>query len=63
MSQLAAYALLDIPHQVSLLLNYLEKDPRQAVKKTVLRDLQMLAIKAPHLWTAENIEVFHKQSF
>ncbi|CAE1237033.1 INTS7 [Acanthosepion pharaonis] len=57
MSQLAAYALLDIPHQVSLLLNYLEKDPRQAVKKTVLRDLQMLAIKAPHLWTAENIEV------
>ncbi|CAI9720623.1 integrator complex subunit 7-like [Octopus vulgaris] len=57
MSKLAIHALLDITQQISLLLNYLENDPRKTVKIMVLKDLQMLACKTPHLWVAENVEV------
>ncbi|GAB1599137.1 integrator complex subunit 7-like [Argonauta hians] len=57
MSKLAIHALLDITQQISLLLNYLENDPRKTVKIMVLKDLQLLAQKTPHLWSAENVEV------
>ncbi|XP_077996491.1 integrator complex subunit 7-like [Glandiceps talaboti] len=56
MSQLAAVSLMEIPAQIILLLSYLETDPRRSVKMLALQDLRMLATKAPHMWTSENID-------
>ncbi|XP_070576855.1 integrator complex subunit 7-like [Ptychodera flava] len=56
LSKLAAASLMDIPAQVVLLLSYLNTDPRKSVKTLALQDLRMLATKAPHMWTSENIE-------
>ncbi|XP_064622387.1 integrator complex subunit 7-like [Lineus longissimus] len=56
LSELSAKSLISIPHQVKLLLNYLEHDPRRAVKVQVLQDLKMLAKEGAHLWNKEDIE-------
>ncbi|XP_022103792.1 integrator complex subunit 7-like isoform X2 [Acanthaster planci] len=55
LSQLAAASLVHIPDQVSLLLGYLCHDPRTAVQMTCVQDLCLLARKAPHMWTSENL--------
>ncbi|XP_006818833.1 integrator complex subunit 7-like [Saccoglossus kowalevskii] len=57
LSKLAAASLMDIPAQVSLLLCYLDTDPRRVIKTLALQDLRMLAKEAPHMWTSENIEL------
>ena len=48
------YSFSNFILQVNLLLHYL-KDPRQIVKQMCLKDLQSLATKAPHMWSAENL--------
>nr|CAB3256489.1 integrator complex subunit 7-like [Phallusia mammillata] len=54
LTQLAIHSLVDIPAQVTLLLQYLRCDPREAVKSDSLHNLNLLAGKAPHLWTVQN---------
>ncbi|XP_071963479.1 integrator complex subunit 7-like [Antedon mediterranea] len=56
MSKLASMSLVDIPEQICLLLKYLHNDPRHTVKTIALQDLHMLANKAPHMWTTENVD-------
>ncbi|CAL1585592.1 unnamed protein product [Knipowitschia caucasica] len=55
-TQLAASALIHIPKQLQLLLQYLKGDPRKAVKRLAINDLKLLAKKAPHLWTREDTQ-------
>ena len=43
--------------QVELLLDYLEKDPRRVIQGEAVRNLYLLADKAPHMWTQQNIQV------
>ncbi|XP_049812143.1 LOW QUALITY PROTEIN: integrator complex subunit 7 [Schistocerca nitens] len=56
LTQLAAATLVDIPSQVTLLLEYLREDPRWAVKAQVVRDLRALAQVGAHLWPAGAVE-------
>ncbi|KAJ1157435.1 hypothetical protein NDU88_010147 [Pleurodeles waltl] len=53
---LAASSLVDIPKQIQLLLQYLKIDPRKAVKRLAIQDLNFLASKTPHMWNRENIQ-------
>ncbi|XP_058525143.1 integrator complex subunit 7 [Ochotona princeps] len=53
---LAASSLVDTPKQIQLLLQYLENDPRKAVKRLAIQDLKLLANKTPHTWSRENIQ-------
>ncbi|XP_039086031.1 integrator complex subunit 7 [Hyaena hyaena] len=53
---LAASSLVDTPKQIQLLLQYLKKDPRKAVKRLAIQDLKLLANKTPHTWSRENIQ-------
>ncbi|NXD68461.1 INT7 protein, partial [Eolophus roseicapillus] len=53
---LAASSLVDIPKQIQLLLQYLQNDPRKAVKRLAIQDLKLLANKTPHTWSRENIQ-------
>lgn len=48
-SQLSSETLVDIPDQVTLLLQYLS-DPRKQVRYQVLHSMQLLALKGAHLW-------------
>jgi len=41
--------------QVTLLLQYIRCDPREAVKSESLRNLNLLATEAPHLWTEKDV--------
>ncbi|KAF5295112.1 hypothetical protein FQA39_LY13263 [Lamprigera yunnana] len=50
LTQLAAATLVDIPNQVSLLLKYLQSDPRWEVKSKSLQYLHQLAKPGAHLW-------------
>ncbi|KAK4882914.1 hypothetical protein RN001_006233 [Aquatica leii] len=50
LTQLAAATLVDIPSQVSLLLKYLQSDPRWEVKSKSLQYLYQLAKPGAHLW-------------
>ncbi|XP_014282117.1 integrator complex subunit 7 [Halyomorpha halys] len=50
LTKLAAATLVDIPSQVELLLDFLVKDKRWAVKKASLTGLHQLAKVGPHLW-------------
>ncbi|KAK5650389.1 hypothetical protein RI129_001418 [Pyrocoelia pectoralis] len=50
LTQLAAATLVDIPGQVSLLLKYLQSDPRWEVKSKSLQYLHQLAKPGAHLW-------------
>ncbi|KAB0802821.1 hypothetical protein PPYR_05007 [Photinus pyralis] len=50
LTQLAAATLVDIPGQVSLLLKYLQSDPRWQVKSKSLQYLYQLAKPGAHLW-------------
>ncbi|CAK8677491.1 unnamed protein product [Clavelina lepadiformis] len=54
LTQLALHSFIDIPSQVELLLQYLRCDPREAVKMDSLRNLNILAKSAPHLWTNQD---------
>ncbi|XP_069464627.1 integrator complex subunit 7 isoform X2 [Ambystoma mexicanum] len=53
---LAASSLVDIPKQIQLLLQYLKTDPRKAIKRLAIQDLNFLASKTPHTWNRENIQ-------
>uniref|UniRef100_UPI00358F2660 integrator complex subunit 7 n=1 Tax=Myxine glutinosa TaxID=7769 RepID=UPI00358F2660 len=55
-TQLAAAALLDIPQQIQLLLKYMHSDPRHAIKRLALQDLNLLAKKAPHVWGLQEVQ-------
>ncbi|XP_058234962.1 integrator complex subunit 7 [Hemibagrus wyckioides] len=55
-TQLSLSALIHIPKQIDLLLQYLKEDPRKAVKKLAIQDLKLLAKKAPHMWSKKNIQ-------
>ncbi|TSK58186.1 Integrator complex subunit 7 [Bagarius yarrelli] len=55
-TQLSLSALIHIPKQIDLLLQYLKEDPRKAVKKLAIQDLKLLAKKAPHMWSRKNIQ-------
>ncbi|XP_071785880.1 integrator complex subunit 7-like [Asterias amurensis] len=61
LSQLAAASLVNIPDQVGLLLSYLSHDPRWSVQMTCINDLCLLARKAPHMWTSDNLDILCKQ--
>ncbi|XP_038074195.1 integrator complex subunit 7-like isoform X2 [Patiria miniata] len=61
LSQLAAASLVHIPDQVGLLLGYLCHDPRIAVQMTCVQDLCLLARKAPHMWTGDNLSTLTQQ--
>ncbi|XP_067013341.2 integrator complex subunit 7 [Anabrus simplex] len=50
LTHLAAATLVEIPSQVSLLLQYLNTDPRWEVKAQVLKHLHYLAGQGAHLW-------------
>eukprot|EP00090_Calanus_glacialis_P010805 TRINITY_DN19273_c0_g1_i1.p1 TRINITY_DN19273_c0_g1~~TRINITY_DN19273_c0_g1_i1.p1 ORF type:complete len:960 (-),score=369.63 TRINITY_DN19273_c0_g1_i1:206-3085(-) len=57
LTSLATHTLVDIPSQVTLLLEHLTKDPRQQVRLALLSDLSLLAREdTAHLWTKENME-------
>jgi len=57
MTSLATHTLVDIPSQVTLLLEHLSKDPRQQVRLALLSDLSLLAREeTAHLWTKDNME-------
>jgi len=57
LTSLATHTLVDIPSQVTLLLEHLSKDPRQQVRLALLSDLSLLAREdTAHLWTKENME-------
>nr|XP_039249047.1 integrator complex subunit 7-like [Styela clava] len=54
LTSLSMHSLVDVPSQVSLLLQYLRCDPREAVKTVTLQNLNMLAKSGPHLWSIED---------
>ncbi|XP_017311439.1 integrator complex subunit 7 isoform X2 [Ictalurus punctatus] len=56
-TQLSLSALIHIPKQIDLLLQYLKEDPRKAVKRLAIQDLKLLAKKAPHMWSRKNIQM------
>jgi len=57
LTSLAIHTLVDIPSQVTLLLEHLTKDPRQQVRLALLSDLSLLAKEeTAHLWSKENME-------
>ncbi|OWF54349.1 integrator complex subunit 7-like isoform X2 [Mizuhopecten yessoensis] len=56
MTQLAAQSLVDIQSHVQLLMSCLRRDPRTVVKFVILRDMNSLARKTPHLWTHTSVE-------
>jgi len=57
LTSLAVHTLVDIPNQVTLLLDHLSRDPRQEVRLALISDLSLLAKKeTAHLWTKKNIE-------
>ncbi|XP_062857756.1 integrator complex subunit 7 [Trichomycterus rosablanca] len=56
-TQLSISALMHIPKQIDLLLQYLKDDARKAVKRLAIQDLKLLAKKAPHMWTRKNIQI------
>lgn len=51
-------SVIHIPDQIKLLLDYFGKDPRYAVKISVLEDLQLLAKESAHLWEESSITQF-----
>lgn len=57
LTQLSAAATIDIPDQVTLLLQYLNTDPRHSVKTLVLKNLKFLAEKGAHMWSKDDILV------
>ncbi|ESO09949.1 hypothetical protein HELRODRAFT_190339 [Helobdella robusta] len=57
---LSCRSLVHLSEQVSLLQTYLIEDGRTSIKQMVLRDLKLLASKAPHVWTSENINVINR---
>ncbi|KAK3583159.1 hypothetical protein CHS0354_027572 [Potamilus streckersoni] len=61
LTHLAAQSLVDIPDQVSLLLDHLvHKDPRRAVKVVALQQLRKLAKIAPHLWKYSFMQILSR---
>lgn len=50
LSTLASAAPIDVPDQVTLLLQYLHKDPRLSVKCHALHLLHNMAKRGAHLW-------------
>jgi len=61
LTSLAIHTLVDIPSQVTLLLEHLTKDPRQQVRLALLSDLSLLAKEeTAHLWSKENMEAMIK---
>lgn len=56
MTKLACQSLVDIQSQVDLLITHVTDDPRQSVRLVALRDLNILAKKAPHLWEYSSVE-------
>lgn len=55
LTQLAAATLVDIPQQVTLLVQYLRDDPRWKVKAGVLEGLRRLAREGPNLWPKDAV--------
>ncbi|GFG33765.1 hypothetical protein Cfor_05491 [Coptotermes formosanus] len=56
LTHLASATLVDIPSQVSLLLQYLRTDARWAVKVQALQGLHLLAGQGAHLWPPGAVE-------
>ncbi|CAG0917398.1 unnamed protein product [Notodromas monacha] len=54
LTRLSIATLVNIPEQVSLLIECLQADHRDEVKLCALSDLRLVAKEAPHLWTQEN---------
>lgn len=61
LSQLSCETLVDIPDQVTLLLNYLN-DPRKQVRFQVLHSLRLLAQKGAHLWPKGSLKILLQNS-
>lgn len=49
LTQLSCATLVDVPDQVTILLNYLQ-DPRKCVRYHALTFMQLLAKRGAHLW-------------
>nr|CAD7407932.1 unnamed protein product [Timema poppensis] len=56
LTQLASATLVDVPKQVSLLLQYLRTDPHWEVKAQALKNLHYLAGQGAHLWPTGAVE-------
>uniref|UniRef100_S4RCB0 Integrator complex subunit 7 n=1 Tax=Petromyzon marinus TaxID=7757 RepID=S4RCB0_PETMA len=56
-TRLSSSALIDIPKQIELLLQYLQQDPRKVIKRLAIKDLKLLAKKVPHMWSMQEIQV------
>uniref|UniRef100_H2ZCL7 Integrator complex subunit 7 n=1 Tax=Ciona savignyi TaxID=51511 RepID=H2ZCL7_CIOSA len=54
LTSLSLHSLIDVSSQVALLHQYLRCDPREAVKRNSLINLNILATKAPHLWSSND---------
>nr|XP_026693429.1 integrator complex subunit 7-like [Ciona intestinalis] len=54
LTSLSLHSLIDVSSQVALLHQYLRCDPREALKRNSLINLNVLASKAPHLWRSED---------
>ena len=55
LTQLATVTLVNIPHQINLLLEYLKLDPRKSVQSVAVKNLHQLARKALQLWDENHV--------
>ncbi|KAJ1532049.1 hypothetical protein ONE63_000680 [Megalurothrips usitatus] len=56
LTQLAVATLVNVPKQVSLLLQHLKDDQRPVVQQEALHGLRLLAAECAHLWPAGTVE-------
>lgn len=57
LTHLAMRSLADVHSQIELLIHHLRTDPRNSVKLTSLKNLNLLARKSPQLWKYNSVEV------
>nr|XP_011437947.2 integrator complex subunit 7 [Crassostrea gigas] len=56
LTHLAMRSLADVHSQIELLIHHLRTDPRNSVKLTSLKNLNLLARKSPQLWKYNSVE-------
>ncbi|XP_057300048.1 integrator complex subunit 7-like [Hydractinia symbiolongicarpus] len=56
MTELALATLINIPHHINIILKYLTDDPRKSINLIAVKNLLLLAQKAPHLWDREHLD-------
>ncbi|KAK3926066.1 Integrator complex subunit 7 [Frankliniella fusca] len=56
LTQLALATLVNVPKQVSLLLQHLKSDQRPVVRQEALHGLRLLAAECAHLWPSGTVE-------